>query len=111
MHHYFDKPNPLFFLSLLILGQSNRDPVKDLFINLTEPARLRRCCVSFFPKWLYTFGRDVIALSDQYPLISGFYKLLAVAIRVGDALGYFAAEVTSAERDADGDVPMSEVSC
>ena len=100
--HY---PQPL--IDFVDSGSRTIPPV---IVNAT-PALHRRCCVSFFPKWLYTFGRDVIALSDQYPLISGFYKLLAVAIRLGDALGYFAREPTSPERDSDGDELMSEVSC
>jgi hypothetical protein len=68
-----------------------------------------RCCVSFFPKWLSTFARDVIALSDKYSLISGFYKLLAVAIRIGDTLGYFVPDREAGESDEDGDVAMAEV--
>jgi hypothetical protein len=69
-----------------------------------------RCCVSVFPKWLFTFGRDVIALSDKYSLISGFYKLLAVAIRIGDTLCYFVPDRVAGEKDEDGDVAMAEVS-
>lgn len=42
-----------------------------------------------FQKWTYTFGRKIIELSSRYPLISGFYKLLAVTITTADSVGFF----------------------
>ena len=43
----------------------------------------------FFPKWVLPFGRLLVELSSNYPLLSGFYKLLAVLIKAADKYGYF----------------------
>ncbi|KAH9308157.1 hypothetical protein KI387_036068, partial [Taxus chinensis] len=42
-----------------------------------------------FIKWVYPFGRFLVELSSQYPLISGFYKLLAVSIHKAEERAYF----------------------
>jgi hypothetical protein len=54
--------------------------------------RSYRCSSDFtnlFLKWVYPFGRCLVELSSQYPLISGFYKLLAICILKADERGYF----------------------
>jgi DNA-dependent protein kinase catalytic subunit len=53
------------------------------FLNLVE------FCKSLFPRveancfnrWIYLFSKHIIAKSTQYPLISGFYKLLTIAMK------------------------------
>ncbi len=44
---------------------------------------------NLFLKWTYPFGRTIIELSSGYPLISGFYKLLAATIKLADSKNYF----------------------
>ena len=42
-----------------------------------------------FEKWLYKFSKEVILLSSKYPLISGFYKLNTLCMRIAIKIGYF----------------------
>jgi len=42
-----------------------------------------------FEKWLYKFSKEIILLSSKYPLISGFYKLNTLCMRIGIRIGYF----------------------
>ncbi|KAG0609962.1 hypothetical protein M758_7G027900 [Ceratodon purpureus] len=61
------------------------------YLNLVEfvQALLSGPCAPLLQKWTYSFGRCVIELSSAYPLISGFYKLLAVNITTADREGFF----------------------
>ena len=42
-----------------------------------------------FEKWLYKFSKEVILLSSKYLLISGFYKLNTLCMRIAIKIGYF----------------------
>ena len=42
-----------------------------------------------FSKWVYSFGREAVVLSSRHPLISSFYKLLAIDFSICKQLGYF----------------------
>ena len=42
-----------------------------------------------FEHWVYTFGREVIVQSSSHPLVSGFYKLLGMCLKMCKKLGYF----------------------
>jgi DNA-dependent protein kinase catalytic subunit len=44
---------------------------------------------NLFEKWIYKFSREVIMLSSKYPLISGFYKLIALCMRIANKTKYF----------------------
>ncbi|XP_074056019.1 DNA-dependent protein kinase catalytic subunit isoform X1 [Macrotis lagotis] len=61
------------------------------FINLVEFCReiLPEKHIQFFEPWIYSFGYELILQSTRLPLISGFYKLLAIAIRNAKKLRYF----------------------
>ncbi|XP_002965996.2 DNA-dependent protein kinase catalytic subunit [Selaginella moellendorffii] len=50
---------------------------------------------SLMEKWIFPFCRCLIDLSRKYPLISGFYKLLAAVISIGDQKGYFEKDQSS----------------
>jgi len=52
------------------------------FLNLVDfvQGMVLGPCAPLLQKWTHPFGRCVIELSSRYPLISGFYKLLAVTI-------------------------------
>lgn len=69
----------------------------ELFLNLVEFSRdiLHTVNTECFMPWVYIFGREVIQLSNEYPLISGFYKLLSVAMYLCEKHSFF-DEATSA---------------
>ncbi|XP_043921659.1 DNA-dependent protein kinase catalytic subunit [Protopterus annectens] len=61
------------------------------FINLVEFCRelLPGKHVEFFQPWLYVFAHELILQSTRLPLVSGFYKLLSVALKIGKKGKYF----------------------
>ncbi|XP_045311337.1 DNA-dependent protein kinase catalytic subunit isoform X1 [Leopardus geoffroyi] len=61
------------------------------FINLVEICReiLPEKHVEFFEPWVYSFAYELILQSTRLPLISGFYKLLSVAVRNAKKIKYF----------------------
>ncbi|XP_060054547.1 DNA-dependent protein kinase catalytic subunit-like [Erinaceus europaeus] len=61
------------------------------FINLVEFCReiLPGKHVEYFEPWVYSFAYELITQSTRLPLISGFYKLLSVALRSAKKLKYF----------------------
>lgn len=56
------------------------DLMKDIFMNID---------CSPFGKWIEPFCYQVISESSHKPLVSGFYKLLTVALQLCDQLDYF----------------------
>jgi len=88
----------------------------ELFLNLVEFCKLILPTVhqEFFEAWIYIFGRELIVKSNQYPLVSGFYKLLSVTLKIAEKRNYFkgmrnesrvlvndAMDVDSEEREED----------
>ncbi|XP_057593505.1 DNA-dependent protein kinase catalytic subunit isoform X2 [Hippopotamus amphibius kiboko] len=61
------------------------------FINLVEFCReiLPEKHVEFFEPWVCCFAYELILQSTRLPLISGFYKLLSVAMRNAKKIKYF----------------------
>ncbi|XP_030070017.1 DNA-dependent protein kinase catalytic subunit [Microcaecilia unicolor] len=61
------------------------------FVNLVEFCReiLPEKHIEFFEIWVYTFGYELILQSTRLPLISGFYKLLSVAMKNAKRTKYF----------------------
>ncbi|XP_006170510.1 DNA-dependent protein kinase catalytic subunit [Tupaia chinensis] len=61
------------------------------FINLVEFCRaiLPEKQVGFFEPWMYSFSYELILQSTRLPLISGFYKLLSIALRNAKKIKYF----------------------
>lgn len=45
--------------------------------------------VEYFNPWVYSFGYELIMHSTRLPLISGFYKLLSVAMKIAKKIKYF----------------------
>jgi DNA-dependent protein kinase catalytic subunit len=62
-----------------------------IFINLVELTRKTIPFISplLFKPWVLTFVKDVISLSSNYPLVSGFYKLLATGLDICNNMKYF----------------------
>ncbi|XP_060247015.1 DNA-dependent protein kinase catalytic subunit isoform X1 [Meriones unguiculatus] len=61
------------------------------FINLVEFCReiLPKKQVRFFEPWVYSFSYELILQSTRLPLISGFYKLLSIAVKNARKIKYF----------------------
>uniref|UniRef100_A0A8C0BSU3 DNA-dependent protein kinase catalytic subunit n=1 Tax=Buteo japonicus TaxID=224669 RepID=A0A8C0BSU3_9AVES len=74
---------------------SNLQPTKPTdfiaFINLVEFCReiLPEKHVEYFNPWVYSFGYELIIHSTRLPLISGFYKLLSVTMKIAKKIKYF----------------------
>ncbi|XP_023973875.1 DNA-dependent protein kinase catalytic subunit-like, partial [Physeter macrocephalus] len=61
------------------------------FINLVGLCReiLPEKHVEFFEPWVYSFAYELILQSTRLPFISGFYKLLSIAVRNAKKIKYF----------------------
>eukprot|EP00069_Balaena_mysticetus_P017385 bmy_10601T0 len=61
------------------------------FINLVEFCReiLPEKHVEFFEPWVCSFAYELILQSTRLPFISGFYKLLSIAVRNAKKIKYF----------------------
>ncbi|XP_066122188.1 DNA-dependent protein kinase catalytic subunit isoform X1 [Saccopteryx bilineata] len=61
------------------------------FINLVEFCReiLPEKHVDFFEPWMYSFAYELILQCTRLPLISGFYKLLSIAVGNAKKIKYF----------------------
>ncbi|XP_063182908.1 DNA-dependent protein kinase catalytic subunit [Chroicocephalus ridibundus] len=74
---------------------SNLQPTKPTdfiaFINLVEFCReiLPEKHVEYFNPWVYSFGYELVIHSTRLPLISGFYKLLSVTMKIAKKIKYF----------------------
>ncbi|KYO26142.1 DNA-dependent protein kinase catalytic subunit isoform B [Alligator mississippiensis] len=74
---------------------SNLQPAKPTdfiaFINLVEFCReiLPKKHLEYFKQWVYSFGYELIIQSTRLPLISGFYKLLSVVMKIVKKIKYF----------------------
>ncbi|XP_024384636.1 uncharacterized protein [Physcomitrium patens] len=73
------------------------------YLNLVDFVQelLSGPCSSLILKWTYPFGRCIIELSNRYPLISGFYKLLTVNITIANREGFLSVAGEDS-LDADG---------
>ncbi|XP_072167838.1 DNA-dependent protein kinase catalytic subunit-like [Diadema setosum] len=62
-----------------------------VFINLVDFTRdlLPTRQVYLFDHWIYRFGHELIQLSSQLPLVSGFYKLLTVCMNMACKTMFF----------------------
>ncbi|XP_021932903.1 DNA-dependent protein kinase catalytic subunit-like isoform X3 [Zootermopsis nevadensis] len=71
--------------------QANNCKDFQVFINLVDLMRdvlISADCVQF-EKWIQPFCYQVISESSHKPLVSGFYKLLTMALQLCDRLHYF----------------------
>ncbi|XP_069477126.1 DNA-dependent protein kinase catalytic subunit [Ambystoma mexicanum] len=74
---------------------ANLEPTKPkdftAFVNLVDFCReiLPEKHVEYFEPWVYVFGHELILQSTHLPLVSGFYKLLSVAMKNAKMIKYF----------------------
>ncbi|XP_013928118.1 PREDICTED: DNA-dependent protein kinase catalytic subunit [Thamnophis sirtalis] len=62
------------------------------FINLVEFCReiLPDKHIKYFEPWIYSFGYELILQATHLSFISGFYKLLSIAMKIAKKTKYFA---------------------
>jgi hypothetical protein len=63
-----------------------------LFLNLVRLCEKLLPCTQralFARRWVYTFGGRLIELSNRFPLLSGFYRMLTVVMQICSGVGYF----------------------
>ncbi|XP_049981118.1 DNA-dependent protein kinase catalytic subunit [Alexandromys fortis] len=74
---------------------ANLQPTKpkdfSAFINLVEFCReiLPKKQIRLFEPWVHSFAYELILQSTRLPLISGFYKLLSIAVKNARKIKYF----------------------
>ncbi|XP_067836012.1 DNA-dependent protein kinase catalytic subunit isoform X2 [Heptranchias perlo] len=70
------------------------------FINLVEfcGELLLEKHTDFFEQWVYRFGHELILRSTQFPLVSGFYKLLSVTMKIAKTIKYFEGVSTKTQK-------------
>ncbi|XP_064600499.1 DNA-dependent protein kinase catalytic subunit-like [Liolophura sinensis] len=86
---------------------ANKPKDFQLFINLVEfsrdlfPGKHYSC----FKKWVFPFGYAIILQSTKLPLVSGFYKLLAMCMKISTKLDLFkgSSESDSSTMEVDQD--------
>ena len=63
----------------------------ELFFNLVDFSReiLLKYNTQLFTDWVHIFGKEMIKLSNQFPLISGFYKFLTITMVLSERNKYF----------------------
>ncbi|EGC36942.1 DNA-dependent protein kinase subunit [Dictyostelium purpureum] len=63
----------------------------DLFLGLVEFFKLfiSKNHTELFVQWIYIFGKEMINYSKKYPLISGFYKLIQIVMKICKSQKYF----------------------
>ncbi|XP_068160133.1 DNA-dependent protein kinase catalytic subunit [Antennarius striatus] len=61
------------------------------FINLVDfcSELLLNTHMEFFQSWVYPFSHELILQSIRNPLVSGFYKLLSVTMKVSKKINYY----------------------
>ncbi|KAL9649605.1 hypothetical protein ABK040_003282 [Willaertia magna] len=63
----------------------------ELFLNLIEFLKrfLKDCKPKHFLRWNFVFSKLLIEKSKHYSYVSGFYKLLSVAMKISEKYDYF----------------------
>ncbi|KAI0227633.1 DNA-dependent protein kinase catalytic subunit [Lamellibrachia satsuma] len=74
-----------------------------IFINLVDFCSdfLPDNQVQLFMRWVFTFGKEMITNSTRLPLVSGFYKLLAVCMKICTKIQYFNPDLSRQTKDED----------
>jgi len=82
----------------------------ELFLNLTEfcSSVLPKVNTKFFPRWLYIFGKELVIKSNENPLVSGFYKLLSIVMKIAAKERYF-DEIESEETMETSEVETKKI--
>ncbi|XP_054840598.1 DNA-dependent protein kinase catalytic subunit [Eublepharis macularius] len=70
------------------------------FINLVEFCReiLPEKHTEYFEPWVYSFSYELIIQSTRSPFISGFYKLLSIAMKIAKKIKYFESVASKSKK-------------
>ncbi|KAG5837285.1 hypothetical protein ANANG_G00237680 [Anguilla anguilla] len=83
------------------IQMTSSDPMVDIlpnkpkdftaFINLVELSSelLLRKHLDYFEQWVYPLGHKLILQSTRFPLVSGFYKMLSITMKIAKKIKYF----------------------
>ncbi|CAB4005561.1 DNA-dependent kinase catalytic subunit-like [Paramuricea clavata] len=111
-----DSPQPS-----IITSGSVTDPITGLqpkapkdfqiFINLVQFSRkvLLKTKTEWFENWIYTFGKQLVVLSTRFPLVSGFYKMLEIVMKLSRKLNYFKGMTLSDVSSNVGDMEVDQM--
>ncbi|XP_076075287.1 DNA-dependent protein kinase catalytic subunit-like [Mytilus galloprovincialis] len=71
--------------------QANRPKDFQILINLVDFCRelLPQYNYNLFEKWMFTFCHTIVLKSTENSLVSGFYKLIAVAMKIANKIKFF----------------------
>lgn len=101
----------LLQILLLVNNQLFLKIFRYLSILLSLPSETQSdCCVCFistssfrkvipfvaplqFSPWAFAFVKEIVSMSMQYPLVSGFYKLLSVSLNICSKTNYFKVSI------------------
>ncbi|KAK5850083.1 hypothetical protein PBY51_014363 [Eleginops maclovinus] len=85
--------------------------IKDFtaFINLVEfcSELLLKKHVEYFDSWMYPLSHELILHSIRNPLVSGFYKLLSVNMKIGKRIKYYQGVGTRSSSSPQSDTVKS----
>ncbi|XP_010766865.1 DNA-dependent protein kinase catalytic subunit [Notothenia coriiceps] len=85
--------------------------IKDFtaFINLVDfcSELLLKKHVEYFDSWMYPLSHELILHSIRNPLVSGFYKLLSVTMRIGKRIKYYQGVGTRSSSSPQSDAVKS----
>lgn len=73
----------------LRLSWLNASQSHPLFFCLLYSELLLKRHVEYFQSWVYPLSHELVLHSIRNPLVSGFYKLLSVAMRVAKKIRYY----------------------
>ncbi|CAF0815340.1 unnamed protein product [Brachionus calyciflorus] len=90
----------------------------EIFINLVDFSKelLLQKDFDLFEKWVFRFSKELILLSSKHSLISGFYKLNTMIMKIAVKIGYFnridenTVKYSNQDTSCDSDVIMLDES-
>ena len=83
----------------------------EILVNLVDFSRalLTHKLPHLSAKWLLKLSQELILLSSRFPLISGFYKLATLCMRLATTTGYFSGVAATARFEPSGTVMPTDV--
>lgn len=70
-------------------SNASRTAFPPTFFFFAHSELLLKRHVEYFQSWVYPLSHELILHSIRNPLVSGFYKLLSVAMRVAKKIKYY----------------------
>lgn len=82
----------------------------DIFLLLVDFCKLLLpdTCTEFFDRWIYIFSKEMISRSYELPLLSGFYKLLTIALNISKERNLFELQSKPLQEGEDSHIENDE---